>query len=313
MVLAICAEPVSSVPRDRGLSTLPAVPWPLRGATLREIGMPGRPRLSNIAGADEDSGHHQAGSIQALDRGLALLGIIAQADGLSLTSIAQRAGIPASTAHRILATLKAAGFVQCDDARGGYLIGVQAFRVGSAFLRNRKLVDVGRATMRELMQASGETTNIGIESDGHVVYVAQLESHHPIRAFHRPGARGALHATSLGKAIMAWLPAPSVTQILHRVGLKKFTERTIVDPQALLAELDLVRRRGWAIDDQERAEGMRCVGAPVFSEYGEVVGALSVSGPTVRVTEERLGELGPMVKRAAADLTERIGGAVPKA
>lgn len=273
--------------------------------------MAGRPRLSKTAGPEE-ADSQQVGSVQALDRGLALLNIIAQSDGLSLTSIAQRAGMAASTAHRILSTLKAAGFIQCDDARGGYLIGVKAFKIGSAFLRNRKLVDVGRSTMRELMLASGETTNMGIENEGYVVFVAQLESHHSIRAFHRPGARGALHASSLGKAILASLDEKSMTQILHRVGLERFTERTIVDPRTLISELALVRKRGWAIDDQERAEGMRCVGAPVFSEHAEVVGALSVSGPTVRMTEERLGELGPLVRRAAAELTERIGGITPK-
>ena len=109
--------------------------------------MPGRSRHTKLADDDrladeEAAGHAQGGSIQALDRGLALLSIVAQADGLSLTSIAQRAGIAPSTAHRILATLKAAGFVQCD-ARGSYLIGVKAFKVGSAFLRNRRLVDAG--------------------------------------------------------------------------------------------------------------------------------------------------------------------------
>jgi IclR family transcriptional regulator, acetate operon repressor len=260
----------------------------------------------------EDLGRQQPGSVQALDRGLALLEIIAQADGLSLTSIAQRAGVAASTAHRILATLKAAGFIQCDEARGGYLIGVKAFKIGSAFLRNRKLVDVGRGVMRDLMGASGETTNLGIENDGSVVFVSQLESHHAIRAFHRPGARGPLHASSLGKAMLAWLPEPTVTQILHRVGLPKLTERTIVDPQALLADLALTRQRGWAIDDEERADGLRCTGAPVFNEHAEVIGALSISGPTIRVTDERLGELGPLVKRAAADLTDRVGGMAPR-
>ena len=144
---------------------------------------------------------------------------------------------PPSTAHRILATLKAAGFVQCDEARGGYLIGVKAFKIGSAFLRNRKLVDVGRGVMRDLMAASGETTNLGIENDGYVVFVSQLESHHAIRAFHRPGARGPMHASSLGKAILAWLPEAEVTKLLHRVGLPRLTDRTIVDPQALLADL----------------------------------------------------------------------------
>jgi IclR family acetate operon transcriptional repressor len=265
-----------------------------------------------VPAGEEDFSRQQPGSVQALDRGLALLEIIAQADGLSLTSIAQRAGIAASTAHRILATLNAAGFVQCDEARGGYLIGMKAFKIGSAFLRNRKLVDVGRGVMRDLMSASGETTNLGIENDGTVVFVAQLESHHAIRAFHRPGARGPMHASSLGKAILAWLPETEVTKILHRVGLQKLTDRTIVDPEALFAELALTRERGWAVDDQEKAEGMRCAGATVFNEHAEVIGALSVSGPAVRMTHERLGELGPLVKRAAADLTDRVGGVPPK-
>ena len=300
-----------ALPMDRLVRLHYPSPAPIAAAS-ETFDMAGRPRLTKLHATDHDSGPQQSGSVQALDRGLVLLGIIAQADGLSLTSIAQRAGIAASTAHRILATLKASGFVQCDDARGGYLIGVKAFKIGSAFLRNRKLVDVGRSIMRDLMQESGETTNLGIENDGYVVFVSQLESHHPIRAFHRPGASGALHASSLGKAILAALPDKAVTQILHRVGMMKFTDRTIVDPQALLVELAQVRKRGWAIDDQERSDGMRCLGAPVFNEHGEVIGALSVSGPTVRVTEERLGELGPMVKRAAADLTERIGGAAPK-
>jgi IclR family acetate operon transcriptional repressor len=275
--------------------------------------MPGRLRRTSLddkLADDEQAGHAQAGSIQALDRGLALLTIIAQSDGLSLTGIAQRAGIAPSTAHRILATLKAAGFVMCD-ARGNHLIGVKAFKVGTAFLRNRRIVDVGRRTLRELMKASGETASMGIEDEGYVVFVAQVESHRSIRAFHRPGSHGAMHASSLGKAIMSTLADEAVAELLERVGMKKFTERTIVDPQALLADLAATATRGWAVDDEERAQGMRCVGAPVFNEHGEAVGAISVSGPTVRITDERLGELGPLVKRAAAELTERFGGVSP--
>lgn len=275
--------------------------------------MVGRPKSAKAALGELDSpSHHHAGSVQALDRGLTLLAIIAEADGLSLTTIAQRAGIAASTAHRILTTLKAAGFVQCDEARGGYLIGVKAFRVGSAFLRNRKLVDVGRSVIRELMETSGETASIAIEKDDSIVFISQMESHNSIRAFHRPGARGQLHASSLGKAILATLSDEAVLQKLHRIGMQKFTEHTIVDPAALLADLAVSRKRGWTVDNEERAEGMRCVGAAVYNEYGEVMGAISVSGPLVRVTDERLGELGPMVKRAAAEITEGIGGKIPK-
>jgi IclR family acetate operon transcriptional repressor len=293
----------------------PGQPKALDGIEIQWWGsatMVGRPRLARMLRAADDDGRSPGASVQALDRGLALLHVISEADGLSLTSIAQRAGIAASTAHRILATLKANGYVECDDARGGYLIGVKAFKIGSAFLRNRKLVDVGRKTSRELMQASGETTNIAIENDGYVVYLAQFESHNAIRAFHRPGARGAMHATSLGKAMLSTLPDKSVTKLLHRVGLHRYTERTLIDAEALLRDLALTRKRGWAVDNEEREPGMCCVGAPIFSEYAEAVGAVSVSGPTVRLTEERLGELGPMVKRAAAEITERVGGIAPK-
>lgn len=275
--------------------------------------MAGRPRRARELRTRDDDTRTSGASVQALDRGLALLQVIAEADGLSLTSIAQRAGIAASTAHRILATLKANGYVVCDDARGGYLIGVKAFKIGSAFLRNRKLVDVGRSTLRELMQTSGETANIAIENDGYVVYLAQFESHNSIRAFHRPGARGAMHATSLGKAMLFTLPEKSVSKLLHRVGLQRYTERTIADTDALMKDLVAARRRGWAIDDEEREPGMRCVGAPIYNEHSDVIGAISVSGPTVRLTDERLGELGPMVKRAAAEITERVGGIPPKA
>ena len=255
-------------------------------------------------------GPHLGGSVQALERGLKLLAVIAEADGLSLTGLAQRAGIAPSTAHRILVTLKAGGFVYCDP-HGGYLIGVQAFRIGSAFLRNRKLADAGRGVMRRLMEDSGETVNMGIEDDGYVVFISQTESHQSVRAFHRPGSRSLLHASSIGKAIMAAHDDDEAIERLHRSGMPKFTERTIVDPAALLADLAQVRKRGWAIDNEERAEGLRCVGAAVYNEHGEVIGAISVSGPTVRMTEERIGELGPMVKRAAAEITDRVGGKIP--
>jgi IclR family acetate operon transcriptional repressor len=270
--------------------------------------MAARPKAAKgtIVEMDSLSPQH-AGSVQALDRGLTLLSIIGEADGLSLTNVAQRAGIAPSTAHRILATLKAAGFVHCDAA-GGYFIGVKAFKVGSAFLRNRKLVDVGRRTIRRLMEATGETASIGIENDGYVIFISQMESHHSIRTFHRPGGRSPLHASSIGKAILAALPDEGVRKKLLGVGMPKFTANTIVDPEAFLANLAAARRRGWTIDDEERAEGMRCVGAAIYNEHAEVIGAISVSGPLVRMSDERLGELGPMVKRAAVEITNGVGG-----
>src|SRR5665213_103417 len=218
---------------------------------LREEPLPRKSRSARKPVAkDVAPGRQRSGSVRALDRGLALLEIIAEADGLHLTKIAQRAGVAASTAHRILATLKANDFVLCDEAHGGWFIGVKAFKIGSAFLRNRKLVDAGRSVMRDLLELSGETVNLGIEDKGDVVFVAQFESHHSIRAFHRPGSRGTLHASSLGKAILAELPPAEVLRNLHRAALRKFTDRTIVDPEALLRDLAVDRPSPFAIDGE---------------------------------------------------------------
>ena len=249
-----------------------------------------------------------ATSVQSLDRALGLLELIAGADGLTLTELAQRAGMPPSTAHRILGTLQAHDYVMHDEEHGLWLIGVRAFEVGSSFLRNRKLAETGRSIMRALMEDCGESVNLAIEDNGSIVFVSQMESHNPIRAFHRPGSRGAIHASGVGKALLSTLTDDEVRRILHKTGLERFTAKTLAEPDKLFAELEVIRARGWAIDDEERTPGMRCIAAPIYNEYGEAFAGLSVSGPTVRVTDERLGEIGPKVKRAAEAITKSIGG-----
>lgn len=252
-----------------------------------------------------------AGSVQALDRALNLLELIAAADGLTLTDVAARAGVAPSTAHRILSTLEAHNYVVHEEERGLWLVGVKAFEVGSSFLRNRKLAGMGRAIMRELMEQCGESIHLSIEDDGAIVFISQIESHHAIRAFHRPGTRGAIHASGAGKAMLATLGDDTVRELLHRTGMKKFTEKTLDSPEKLFEELRDTRKRGWAVDDEERTKGMRCVAAAIFNEFGEAVAGLSVSGPTVRITDERIGELGPAVRRAALEITRSIGGHKP--
>lgn len=251
------------------------------------------------------------GSIQALDRALTLLELIAESDGLTLSDVAARAGVAPSTAHRILNTLEAHEYVVHDDERGFWLIGVRAFEVGSSFLRNRKMVEIGRAVMRDLAESSGESVNLAIEDEDHVVFVSQVESHSPIRAFHRPGSRGHMHCSGAGKALLAAMSDSQVKRVLHRTGLKKYTDKTLCNPEDLFEALSETRDRGWALDDEERTPGMRCIAAAVYNEHGEAVAGLSVSGPTVRLSDERLGELGPMVRRAADQITRSIGGRHP--
>ncbi len=253
----------------------------------------------------------QGGQVQSLGRALSILERLADADGMTLTDLAQSVGLAPSTTHRLLTTLQQRRFADFDEEYGVWVIGVGAFNVGNAFLRNRRIVTLGRPVMRRLMEDVGETVNLAVEDQSELVYVTQFESHAPMRAFFRPGRRAPMHASAVGKAMLAEMDDAKVTDYLHRKGMPRFTDKTIVDPAALRAELQQVRERGWAVDDEEHTVGMRCVASTIHNEHGEVIAGVSVSGPSVRVTETRLGELGARVVQAANEITEQIGGVVP--
>ena len=250
-------------------------------------------------------------SVQSLDRALRILAIVAQGNGLSLSEIAASSGLAASTVYRMLTTLESHGMVEFDKIEQLWSIGVETYRMGSAFLRRRKLFDLARIVMQDLMEQTGETANLGVAEEDCVVFVSQVETHQPIRAFFRPGTRTSFHASGIGKAILAHLPAERVEAIVHKAGLEAYTPKTLADESALARDLSEIRARGWSVDDEERHPGMRCVAAAIFNEFGEPVGGVSVSGPTARVTLERLAEIGPMVRDAAAEVTRMIGGAEP--
>lgn len=263
----------------------------------------GRPRA--------ESGAAQAPTVQALDRGLALLSGLARRERATLTELALGVGMPASSAHRLLATLQRHGLVEFDEAAQHWRIGVEAFRIGSVFLTRANVVDAARETMRRLVETTGETANLAIADGGDVVFVSQIETAHPIRAFFRPGARGPMHASGAGKALLAALPWSEVERLLTRSGLPEFTHRTLTTPQALKAELETIRAQGWALDDEERHLGMRCVAAAVRGPGGEATAGLSVSGPAARLPDSVIGELGQIVRRAAAEVSELIGAPPP--
>ena len=212
----------------------------------------------------------------------------------------------------VLTTLENHGMVEFDKTGQLWCIGVGAYRVGTAFLRGRKLVDRARAVMQELMEKTGETANLGVAEDDCVVFVSQVETHQAIRAFFRPGTRTAFHASGIGKAVLAHLEEDRVAAIVAKAGLETFTPKTLSSLSALARDLAGIAARGWAVDDEERNLGMRCVAAAIFNEFGEPVGGVSVSGPTVRVTPERLAEIGPLVRAAADQVTHMIGGTAPR-
>lgn len=251
-----------------------------------------------------------ASTVQALDRGLTVLASVARGDGLSLTEIAEATSLAAPTVYRMLTTLEAHGMVEFDKAEQLWSIGVDTYRMGAAFLRRRKLVDRARSVMQELVERTGETANLGVAEDDCVVFVTQVETHQAIRAFFRPGSRSPLHASGIGKAVLSHRP-PAQVRALAAKGLETYTPRTLVDGELLAADLGRANATGFAVDDEERHLGMRCVAAAIFDEFGRAIGGVSISGPTVRMTPERVEEVGPLIREAAARITALIGGVPP--
>ncbi len=249
--------------------------------------------------------------VQALDRALGLLEVLARGTGATLSDLALQAGMAPSTASRLLATLADHGFAEFDEARQEWAVGVGAYRVGNAYLTRTNLVEAAGQVMRDLMQQTGETANLGLPEGAHVVFVAQVETHHAIRAFFRPGTRTEMHASGIGKALLSQRSRAGVESLLRRAGLPGFTANTLTTPEALWRDLERSRARGWALDDEERHLGMRCVAAPVFNAMGEAIAGVSVSGPTQRMSEEVIAATGPAVRAAAERVTAMIGGRRP--
>jgi IclR family transcriptional regulator, acetate operon repressor len=253
--------------------------------------------------------------VQSLVRALTLLNRIAEAaqDGASLSELAQQVGLAPSTAHRLLLTLEQERYVRFIGEGRLWTIGVQAFVTGCAFIKTRSLVGVARPRLRRLMEECGETVNLAVEDKGEAVYLAQVECREMMRAFARPGTRAPMHCSAVGKAILSAISDRSVANILHRHGMVRVTVKTITSPSTLRLELAAVRDRGYAVDDEEHAVGLRCIAAPIFDETGDVVAAISASGPLARIGDERVPPLGEMVMESARAISMDIGAAPQKA
>jgi IclR family acetate operon transcriptional repressor len=253
-----------------------------------------------------------SGQVRSLTRALTMLRHLAESgDGMSLTELSEAASLPPSTTHRLLTTLESERFVRPDPQGGLWRIGVAAFFVGTAFARSRDKLSVARPYLRRLMETSGETANLFVESDGEAICIGQIESRHAMRAITGVGGRVLLHSSGAGKVLLAHMENARLQRLLATMDLPRETPRTITDRGRLEAALDETRILGYAIDDEEHALGLRCVAAPLFDELGRTVAAVSISGPSARIPVERLPILGRMVAQATLEATRDYGGMAP--
>lgn len=259
----------------------------------------GRPKGMKVA--------QQASSIQALDRALDVLEALAAHEGVTLTELADYLDQSPATMHRVLATLEHRHYVESNPERQEWFVGPETFRLGSAFLRRTNIVERSRSVMRDLMARTGETANLGIERDGDVLFVSQVETHETIRAFFPPGTRSPLHASGIGKALLSAFDDERLEAFIKNAPFNRFTDKTISNAEQLREAINQTRQRGYSFDDEERTIGMRCVAASIVNSYGEAVAGISISGPTVRMTDTKIREIGSWVVDSAAEVSKRLG------
>jgi IclR family acetate operon transcriptional repressor len=247
-------------------------------------------------------------TIKSLDRAMEVFEFLSEAQGKPLSTLAADLGQSPATVYRILVTLEGRGLVEFEAAEQLWHIGPRAFVIGARFLKRTSLVERARPIMRRLMEQTGETANLGIERGGHVLFVSQVETHASIRAFFPPGTLSLMHASGIGKALMAQMEEVRLDALMSHAAMERFTEHTLTERSALMADLAATRARGFALDAEERNIGMRCIAAPVFDMHGEAVAGISVSGPTSRVGTEQIAGFSACVIAAARALTQAVGG-----
>jgi IclR family transcriptional regulator, KDG regulon repressor len=236
--------------------------------------------------------------------------LAARADGgSSLSEISAQVGMSRSTTHRYLTTLEKLGAVE-RDAGDRFRLGPHLIELAGAFLAGADLRTESMALMQELASQTQETIHLAVPSGSEIVYIGKVDSPQAIQMYSHIGARLPMHSTALGKSILPYLGSSQLEQIIA-AGLNARTPRTITTARALREELQRVRRQGFAMDDEENELGVRCVGAPIFDYRQQVIGAVSVSGPTSRMTRERSAELGPVVRDAALGISRRMGAPRP--
>ncbi len=263
-------------------------------------------------GLTADSEKARSGQVQALSRALSILNALAvNEDGLTLTAIARHLDLAPSTAHRLLTTMQQEQYVRFDRDRGLWQVGVQAFVIGNTFLRSRHIVSMSRPYMSQLMEKSGETVNLAVADRREVIYLDQVECREMMRALAKPGARVPMHCSAVGKVLLAEMTDEEIAKYVKHPGLFRLTENTILSPEGLRSEIETIRARGYAIDDEEHAVGLRCVAAAVFDEAGRPLAAISLSGPKVRIRDNRLPILGEMISATAREITGAVGGCLP--
>ncbi len=227
---------------------------------------------------------------------------------LGVTELSKRLALHKNNVFRLLATLESRGYMEQNRLTGNYRLGLRVLELGQVFIKHMGLLKMARPVLEEIVEKCNETAYLGLIRDNRVVYVDAVEANRPVRVVSRVGGGLPVYASAIGKVQIAFETADERERALGTGTLESFTPNTIIDRAKLSTHLEAVQKQGFALDDEEYDDGIRCVGVPVRDYTRRVVAGLSISGPAYRFTDERLNkELIPLAQNAGNMLSRRLG------
>ena len=246
--------------------------------------------------------------IQSVDRALQILECFSEKQKeLGVTEISKLLSLHKSTVFGLIATLENKGYIEQNPASGKYKLGIKLFELGVQVQNNMDLASAARPYLDSLVKEYNETVHLVQNDNGEAVYIYKVEGTTSMRMYSQLGKRPPMYCTGVGKAILAFMPPEDVDSYIASVDLRKLAVNTITSAKELKKELLKVRSQGYSIDDEEIEDGLRCVAAPILDHNGDVAGALSIAGPTSRMTGERMQELPGKIKDAALQISYKLG------
>ena len=246
-------------------------------------------------------------SVQSVDRVLDIIEVLStEQDGLGVTTIAKKVGLHKSTAHRLLTTLANRGYV-AKTGEGNYKIGLKLIEAVSCYINSLELQTEARPYLMQLTGELGLTSHLGILDRDMVVYIEKMDVVSSIRMYSQIGLRMHSYCSSLGKCLLSNYSKEELNGIMKDCSFIKFTNNTIGSMEELHKEINKVRKQGWAMDNEEYEICHRCIGAPIYDYKGDIIAAISASGPKNLIKDDRIQEVANAVKKAALELSRSMG------
>ncbi|WP_400164402.1 IclR family transcriptional regulator [Brevibacillus sp. TJ4] len=248
-------------------------------------------------------------NVQSLERALTLLNVLSDyPEGIQITRLSEQVGLSKSTTHRLLATLLHMNYVVKDEHTEKYRLGYQLVYLARNIVSSLDVVRVAKPFLQKLSQDVNETVHLCIDDNGEVMYIDKIESNQTIRMYSRIGSRAPMYCTGVGKVLLSGMSEEHYQRVVSAMSFAARTAKTITSREALAQEIAAVKKQGYALDNIENEEGIRCIAAPIYDYQGKVIASFSISGPSNRITMERVqDELIRKIRQTSLDISQQLG------